>query len=184
MAGLAAHRNDEIPARRRLGVDHQVLHDVDAVVPRGLEPERVHVRRQVEVVVDRLRHVDDANPAGRALFEVHRRERRVVAADGDELRDVEPKQRGHGVFEQSWVGRRIGARDAEVRSAAKVDAADGVDGERHDMRRVALHDPLEAVADPDDGDAFEAGADGGGADDAIDAGGRAAADQDGKIVRS
>ena len=57
VAGLAAHRDDEVPARGRLGVDHQVLDDLDAVVPRGLEPERVDVRRQVEVVVDGLRHV-------------------------------------------------------------------------------------------------------------------------------
>ena len=49
---------------------------------------------------------------------------------------------------------------------------------------VALHDPLEAVADADDVDAFEAGADGGRADDAVDAGGRAAADENGEIVRS
>ena len=42
---------------------------------------------------------------------------------------------------------------------------------------VALHDPLEAVADADDLDAFEPAADGRGADDAVDAGGGAAADE-------
>ena len=35
------------------------------------------------------------------------------------------------------------------------------------MIDVALHDPLEAVAEPDDLEAFELGADGGGADDAL-----------------
>ena len=84
--GLAAHRDDEVPARRRLGVHHQVLDDLDAEVARRLEAEGVDVRRQVEVVVDRLRHVHDADAAAALLLELHRRERRVVAADGDELR--------------------------------------------------------------------------------------------------
>ena len=65
VAGLAAHRDDEVPARRGLRVDHQVLDDLDAVVARGLEAEGVDVRRQVEVVVDRLRHVDDVDAARR-----------------------------------------------------------------------------------------------------------------------
>ena len=64
VAGLAPHRHDEIPARRRLRVDHQVLDDLDAVVARRLVAEGVDVRRQIEVVVDRLRHVDDADGAG------------------------------------------------------------------------------------------------------------------------
>ena len=80
------------------------------------------------------------------------------------------------------IRRRIRARDAEVRAAAEMDPADGVDGQRHDVVDVALHDPLEAVADADDVDALEPGADGRRADDAVDAGGRAAADQNGEIV--
>ena len=105
------------------------------------------------------------------LLELHRRERRVVAADGDELRDVQPQQRDDGVLEVLRVGRRVGARDADVRAAAEVDAADGLDGQRRDVVDVALHDPLEAVADADDVDAFELGADRRRADDAVDAGG-------------
>ena len=35
----AAHRDDEIPPRGRLRVDHQVLDDIHAVVARRLEPE-------------------------------------------------------------------------------------------------------------------------------------------------
>src|SRR6185295_4833628 len=42
----------------------------------------------------------------------------------------------------------------------------------------ALHDPLEPVLDPDDFDAFERGADGGGPDHAVDPGRGPAADQD------
>ena len=52
-----------------------------------------------------------------------------------------------GVLEVARIGGRVGARDADVRPAAEVDAADGVDGQRHDVVDVALHDPLEAVAD-------------------------------------
>ena len=51
--------------RRRVRVDHQVLDDLGADVARGLEAEGVDVGRQVEIVVDRLRHVHDADPAGR-----------------------------------------------------------------------------------------------------------------------
>ena len=63
-----------------------------------------------------------------------------------------------------------------------MDAADGVDRERDDVVDVALHEPLEAVADADDVDAFEPGADRRRADDAVDAGRRAAADEDCELV--
>ena len=63
VAGLAAHRDHEVPARGGLGVHHQVLHDVDADVARGLEAEGVDVGGQVEVVVDRLGHVHHADAA-------------------------------------------------------------------------------------------------------------------------
>ena len=105
-------------------------------------------------------------PAARCL-EPHRGEGGVVAADRDQLRDAELRERVDGAIEQRRVLGRIGAGDAELRSAAEVNAADRVDGQRHDVVGVALHDPLEAVADAEDVDAFEAGADGGGADDAL-----------------
>ena len=69
---LPAHRDDEVPARRRFRVDHQVLDDLDAEMARRLEAERVDVRRQVEVVVDRLRHMHDANAAVGLLLDLHR----------------------------------------------------------------------------------------------------------------
>ena len=133
--GLAAHRDHEVPARRGLGVDHQVLHDLDAVVTRGLEAEGVDVRRQVEVVVDRLRHVRDVDPAARLLFELHRGEGRVVAADGDEHRDVQSQQRDDGRLEELRVLRGIGPGDADVRAAAEVDPADLIDLEGEDRGR-------------------------------------------------
>src|SRR5262249_34247707 len=91
---------------------------------------------------------------------------------------VEAQQRDHDVFERFGIRGRVGARDADVRAAAEVDAADAVNGERRDVFDVPAHQPLETVADADDVHAFEGGADGGGADDAVDAGGGPAAYQD------
>jgi hypothetical protein len=85
VAGFAPHGDDEIPARRRFGVDHQVLDDLDAVMARRLESEGVDVRRQIQVVVDRLRDVDHANAAPGVSFELHGRECRIVASNRDEL---------------------------------------------------------------------------------------------------
>ena len=155
----ASHRDHDVPPRGRLRIDHQVLDDLDAVVTRGLEAERVDVRRQIEIVVDGLRHVHDAEAAGRMLGELHRREGRVVAADGDELRDVEPQQRLHRVLEQRRALRRVGAGDADVRTAAKVNAADPFDRERGDVLDVPLHDPFESVAQADDLDSLQPGPD-------------------------
>jgi hypothetical protein len=48
-----------------------------------------------------------------------------------------------------------------------MNAADAFDGKRRHVIDVPLHDPLEAVANAEDIDAFEPGADRGGADDAV-----------------
>ena len=117
--------------------------------------------------------------------ELHRRVGGVVAADRDQLR----RRRGcrsalTRVLEQGGIAGRIGARDPEVRAAAEVDAAHVVDGERRHVLDVALHDPVEAVADAEHPDAFERAPDGGGADDAVDAGGGAAADEDREVRAS
>ena len=112
MAGLPSHRDHEIPARRGFRVHHEVLDDLGAVVPSGLEPERVDRRGQIEIVVDRLRHVHHVNTALRAFFELHRRVRRVVAANREQSRHVEPQQRDHDVLEML----RIGRSDSRARS--------------------------------------------------------------------
>ena len=124
------------------------LHDLDADVARGLEAERVDVGGKVEVVVDRLRHVHDVDAAAGLLLELHRRERGVVAADGDELRDVEAQQRDDGVLEV-LRDRLVGlAREMPMcEPPRKWMRLTRLDGERHDVVDVALHDPLEAVAD-------------------------------------
>ena len=149
---------------------------------RGLKAEAVDVRRQIQIVVDRLRHVDDPDPARGALFELHRRVRRVVAADRDELSHVEPQQREHGIVQVRGVRRRVGARDAEVRAAAEMDPADRLDGERHHVIDVAAHDPFEPVAQADHLDALETRANRRGADDAVDPWGGAAADENCEVV--
>ena len=180
--GFPPHSDHEIPARRRLRVDHQVLDNLDTVVPRRLVPERVDVGRQIQVVVDCLRYVHDVDASCGMLFELHGRERGVVSADRDELRHVQPQQRNDGVLQVSRVGGRVRPRDAEVGAAPEMDPAHGVDVERDHMIDVALHDPLEAVAEPDDVNPFEPGADGRRADDAVDPWGGASTDQDREIL--
>ena len=121
--------------------------------------------------------------AARALLELHRRERRVVAADRDELRDVEPQQRRDRACSSSCgVRGRIGARDAEMRAAAEMNAADRIDGQRRRRvrcRRCISHSKPSRM--PDDVERLRAGARiVARADDAVDAGSRAAADEDGE----
>jgi hypothetical protein len=111
---LTAHRDDEVPTRRGPRIHHQVLDDIGAVVPRRLEAEGVDGRRQIEVVVDRLRHVHDVNAPLRALLELHRRVGGIVAADREQAGHVEAQQRDDDVLEVLRIGRRVGARDADV----------------------------------------------------------------------
>ena len=122
------------------------------------------------------------DPPVRLLGELHRGEGRVVAADRDETRDVQAEERDDGVLEELRVLRRVRAGDADVRAAPEVDPGDLVDRERVDVLDVPLHEPLEAVADAEDGDALELGADRGRADDAVDAGRRSAADEDRHVL--
>src|SRR5690606_15674282 len=72
----------------------------------------------------------------------------------------------------------IGAGGADHRPAFEVDAAHRLDRERDGVVRSALHQPGEALLDADDIDAVEPGANRRRADDAVDAGGRPAADHD------
>ena len=67
-------------------------------------------------------------------------------------------------------------------AAAEVNPARVGDGERRDVVDVPLHQPLEAVLDAENFHAAEARADGGGAEDAVDAGGGAAGAQDAELL--
>ena len=80
-----------------------------------------------------------------------------------------PQQRDHDVLEMLRIGCRIRTRDPDVRAAAEVDAADTIDRERRDVFDVTVHQPLESVAHANDVHALEGGADGRGADHAVDA---------------
>src|SRR5207244_232944 len=64
---------------------------------------------------------------------------------------------------------RVGARSAQDRAAAKLDAVHIVDGQHFDLADIALHEPLEAVVDADDFDAVVDRLDGNRADDAVNA---------------
>ncbi len=178
----AAHGHHEVPPRGRPGVHDEGPHEIDAVMARRLVPERVDVRRQVEVVVNRLGNVHDPQAAPAALLGLHRGERRVVAANRDELRHVEPHQGADHVVEQGGVPRRVGARGAEDRAPLEVDVTDVGDRQRHDVRAVVLHHPLEPVAQADDVEALEPGADHGRGDDTVDPRGRPTADHDGEFL--
>src|SRR5258705_70787 len=82
--------------------------------------------------------------------DAHRGVRRGGAADRDEIGGIEPQQGHERVLEQRGIGGGVGARDADVGAAAKVDATDFLDPERHHVLDVALHEPLEAVAAAED----------------------------------
>ena len=122
-------------------------------------------------------------PAG-LLLELHRREGRVVAADRDAAATTFRRSSEMTVFSRC-CGFLVGlAREMPMceppRKWMRLTSSmvSGVT-----WSTFALHDPLEAVADAEDLDALEPGADGGGADDAVDAGGGAAADEDGEFLR-
>ena len=177
-----AHRDDEIPARRGLSVDHQVLDDLNAVVAGRLEPEGVDVGRQVQVVVDGLRDVDDPDAPPDLLLELRGRIGGVIAADRDELPHVEPEERENGVLEMCGIAGGVAPRDADVRPASEMDPADALDGQAYDMVDVPLHEPLKAVRTPTTSTPSSSDRDGRRADDAVDARGGTARDQNGQLL--
>src|SRR5204863_2696061 len=80
--------------------------------------------------------------------------------------------------EQRRIGGWIGARDTQVRAAAKMNPADVLDGERRDVIEVPLHQPLESVANTQHVDPGELRPDGRCRDDAVDSRRGTAADED------
>ena len=118
----------------------------------------------------------------RVRGQLHRAEGRVVAADGDELAHTQALQGVERGFQQLLILGRVGARGAQVRATPEVQARDGVDVERSGGFDVALHQPGKAVLDAEHLPAREAGADGGGADHAVDARRWSSADEDGELV--
>jgi hypothetical protein len=143
----------------------------------GLVAEGVHRGIEVEVVVDGLGHVGHPDAPGRLLRHLHGREGGVVTADGDELGDPQAGERiDHGLEKLVALGR-VGARGAEIGAAAEVDAADVFQVERPDVLGAAVHEPVEAVANPQHLHSLKERPDGRGADHAVDPGGGPAAHQ-------
>jgi hypothetical protein len=121
----------------------------------GLEAEGVDVRRQVEVVVDGLGDVDDADaaPAFSASFIA---EKAVSSPPMVMSWETLSRSSEMTVFSRCW-GSLVGlAREMPMyEPPRKWMRLVFVDGEGLGVIDVALHDPLEAVPDADDLDALE-----------------------------
>ena len=74
---------------------------------------------------------------------------RVVAADADEIANAERVERGDAAFERRFVVGRIGARGAQDRAAARVDARDVIEGQLDGLRRSPGGEIAIAVVDAD-----------------------------------
>jgi hypothetical protein len=126
-------------------------------VARRLEAEGVDVRRQVEVVVDRLRHVHDVDAAGG-------RSSSFIAENAVSsppiVMSCETFRRSSEmtVFSRC-CGFLVGfAREMPMcEPPRKWMRLTVVDRQRRHVVDVALHDPLEAVADAEHLDALEHG---------------------------
>ena len=105
----------------------------------GVESESRHVTGQGEVVVDRLGNVDDAQFAVHAFRHEPSAQGRIIAADGQLMRDAHSLQTlanandpfpigldPHGGLELVAV-EQAGSRRAEDGAAFKVDAAHPID---------------------------------------------------------
>src|SRR5262249_39383626 len=90
------------------------------------------------------------------------------------------QQGNDDVFEILRIRCWIRARDTDVRTAAEVNAAYGIDRQRCDMVDVALHQPLKPIAYAHDLHAFERGTNCRGTYHSVNAWSRAAPYQDGQ----
>src|ERR1019366_109485 len=94
MPRRAAHADDEIPARGRARVFHQVADKLHAVMPRGFVAERRRGAGKRQIVVNGLGNVRDLDFAVAAFADDAGGKSRVVAADGDERGDAELVKHG------------------------------------------------------------------------------------------
>src|ERR1051325_10846974 len=184
VAGGAAHDDDEIPAPRRARVFHQILHEGEAQVARGLEAECWDVARQRQVVVDGFRNVADAQPSGGPLGQFAGAEHRVIAADGGEIADLQLGQRREDGIEVLGLFGRVGARSVENRSALEMDARHLVAVQKLRLVGIARHEPVKAVENTDDLPSAAARLEGDRADNAVDAGSWSAADENADSILS
>ncbi len=148
-----------------------------------MEAERRDVIRQQQVVVDGLGNVHHTECALAGFEEPPSGVGRAVAADADQFVDAERDQGLHGRLELVLTDG-IGSIDADERTAAKVDGPDVVDGQLRRVVLVAVHDPAEAVPEPDHLEAGQARANGRRSDHAVDAGGGSARRENSKFAFS
>src|SRR5204863_5966445 len=106
--------------------------------------------------------------------------RGVVAADGDEVIHPQALQGLADLADGLGGLAGVGARGADDGATVEVDARGVVDLEVHDVLRVALHEPLEAVVAAEYAQTVVARLDGGGGEDGVDPRRGAAADEDGQ----
>ena len=181
MPCLPSHRNNEVPAARRLGIDHQILHDAHTNTSRRFIAERIDVCRQVEIVVNRLRHMRHANARGGRCNTSHR-ERRVIAAYCQQHGHAERLQRLNHAAHRGGITRGIRSACAKHRAAAKVNAADPVHRQRDCSGGITPHEPLEPVLDAQNIYAPQPSANRRRGNDAVDPGSRAASDKNGQSL--
>jgi hypothetical protein len=129
------------------------------------------------VVVDGLRHVRDADAPRGLLGDAARRVGGVVAADRDQVIDAELLEGRNHAREVLGLLRRVRARGLEDRAAEQVDARDQRDAQLGAVASISLHQPREAVQQPEHARARAPRQDGGRTDHAIDARRRPATDQ-------
>ncbi len=145
-------------------------------MPRGLEAERRRRAGQRQIVVNRLGHVGDLDFPLALLGHNARGKSGVIAADRHQRRDAELVECLEDIFHLILGLGGVGARGAENRAAAQVNARHVADGQRLALVDIALREVFEAVAKTDDFKSTVDAFDGDGGDDAVDARGRAATD--------
>ena len=138
---MPAHQLDDHHALVRFGGRVETVERLGRYLDRGVESEREVGARQV--VVDRLRHADDADAL---LEQLVRHTERVLAADRDERVELRRFQRVLDLLDAVRHLERVRARGAEDRSAPRQEPGNRF---RRQCHRLAVDRPFPAVAEAD-----------------------------------
>ena len=107
-------------------------------------------------------------------------EGRVIATDANECGDTKLFEHRENILHLLLRFSRIRARRAENRTASQVNILYVANGQRLDLRGVALRDVFKTVAETNDFVALIDAFNGGGGDNAVQSGRRTTADQNSK----